>query len=246
MILYICPGQGRQKHTANHQRAKHVIWIVCLLCSVVHPKALCAWIWLVEGTKEAVCSPLTSVLLFAAALWCIEKLWLGYPSQTNAREIPLLCIILNNSLTIHCKAFIPFKTFILNFVPTVCLSTVMGNLVWLYCTEEGGWFDGELGACSSDMKQHHLTMWHCLSRELGVYNILTPFRQERSVKNMKIYDHNSWQKPSSMSFFLTEQFKGIARHVEIYANLLSCQELDWDRYHSHISAVNMKLTPAAG
>lgn len=145
MILYICPGQGRQKHTANHQRAKHVIWIVCLLCSVVHPKALCAWIWLVEGTKEAVCSPLTSVLLFAAALWCIEKLWLGYPSQTNAREIPLLCIILNNSLTIHCKAFIPFKTFILNFVPTVCLSTVMGNLVWLYCTEGGRWLTGSWG-----------------------------------------------------------------------------------------------------
>lgn len=113
------------------------MWIACLLCSVVHPKALCIWIWLVEGTKEAVCSPLTSVLLFAVALWCIEKLWLGYPSQTNAQEIPLLCIILNNSPAIHCEAFIPFKTFILNFVPTVCLSTVMGILLWLYCAGRG-------------------------------------------------------------------------------------------------------------
>lgn len=136
--------KGTQKHTANHQRAKHVIWIVCLLCGVVHPKALCAWIWLVEDTKEAVCSLLTSVLLFVSALWCIEKLWLGYPSQTNAQEIPLLCIILNNSLTSHCKAFIPFKTIILNFVPTVCLSTVMGYLVWLWGMDGGEWDFGHI------------------------------------------------------------------------------------------------------
>lgn len=132
MILYICPARGRQKHTANHQRAKHVIWIVCLLCSVVHPKALCVWIWLVGGIKETVCSPLTSVLLFVAALWCIEKLWLGYPSQTNTQEIPLFCIIFNNSLAIHCEAFIPLRPFILNFQPTVCLSLVIRYLVWLW------------------------------------------------------------------------------------------------------------------
>lgn len=127
MILYICPARGRQKHTANHQRAKHVIWIVCLLCSVVHPKALCAWIWLVGGIKEAVCSPLTSVLLFVAALWCIEKLRLGYPLQTNTQEIPLLCIIFNNSLTIHCEAFIPFKAFYFK-LSAYCLSVTCNRV----------------------------------------------------------------------------------------------------------------------
>ena len=115
VILYTCPGRDRQRHTANHQRAKHVIWIVCL-CSVVHPGSLCAWVCLVECTKEAVCSPLTSVLLFAEALWCIEKLWLGSPLQTNACEIPLLHIILNNSHSPHWTAFIPFKTVEFNFV----------------------------------------------------------------------------------------------------------------------------------
>lgn len=129
--------KGTQKHTANHQRAKHVIWIVCLFCGVVHPKALCAWIWLVEDTKEAVCSPLTSVLLFVSALWCIEKLWLGYPSQTNAQEIPLLCIILNNSLTSHCKAFIPFKTIFFKLC-AYCLS-VNCNGVSCLALGDGWW-----------------------------------------------------------------------------------------------------------
>lgn len=163
MILYICSGRGRQKHTTNHQRAEHVIWIVYLLCSVVHPTSLCAWIWLVEGTKEAVCSPLTSVLLFAAALWCIEKLWLGYPSQTNAREIPLLCIILNNSLTIHSKAFIPCKTFILNFVLAVCLSTLIGNLVQPYCTKAGIWQGaGGMQFRYENTSPDHVTWHHSL------------------------------------------------------------------------------------
>lgn len=155
VILYICPAQDRQKHTTNHQRAEHVIWIVRLLCSVVHPKALCAWIWLVKGTKEAVCSPLTSVLLYVAALWCIEKLWQGYPSQTNAQEIPLLCIILNGSLPIHRRAFIPRKTFMLNFALLVCLSTVMGILAEPYCTAVEG-AGGAWGRCSSNMKTYHL------------------------------------------------------------------------------------------
>lgn len=87
--------------------------------------------WL-EAIKEAVCSPLTSVLLFAAGLWCLEKLWLGYPSQTNTQEIPVLCALLNNPLTIHGKAFIPFKTTVFNFLLIVCLSPVMGYLVCLF------------------------------------------------------------------------------------------------------------------
>lgn len=99
MILYTWSGQDRQKHTTNHQRAEQAIWIVCLVCGVVHPKALFAWIWLEEGIKQVVCSPLASVLLFATVLWCIEKPWLGYPLQTQ--EIPLFWIMFNKSLTIH-------------------------------------------------------------------------------------------------------------------------------------------------
>lgn len=173
VILYICPAQDRQKHTTNHQRAEHVIWIVRLLCSVVHPKALCAWIWLVKGTKEAVCSPLTSVLLYVAALWCIEKLWQGYPSQTNAQEIPLLCIILNGSLPIHRWAFIPRKTFMLNFARLVCLSTVMGILVEPYCTaaEDWRWCRGGGGAVQIWKR---ITWSHCLFKQFDHYNALWP------------------------------------------------------------------------
>lgn len=58
LIQWYCisiAGQDRQKHTTNHQRAERVIWIVRLLCTVVHPKALCGWIWLEDSTKKVVC-----------------------------------------------------------------------------------------------------------------------------------------------------------------------------------------------
>lgn len=98
------------------------------------------------------------------------------PSQTNAWEIPLLCIILNNSIAIHCRAFIPFKAFILNFVPTVCLSTVMGILVWLFCAEG---VDRDMGACSSARKKTNSQLAVCFFYHIFVkmkhYNSRTPF-----------------------------------------------------------------------
>lgn len=42
--------------------------------AVYYIQLLCVpWIWLGDGTMEAVCSPPTSLLLFASALWCIER-----------------------------------------------------------------------------------------------------------------------------------------------------------------------------
>lgn len=171
MILYICPGQDRQKHTTNHQRAEHVIWIVRLLCSVVHPKALCAWIWLVEGTKEAVCSPLTSVLLFAAALWCIEKLWQGYPSQTNAQEIPLLCIILNSSPPHSLQSFYSPEDLYFKLCASRLSVNCNGGIAFNHIAQRRG-IDRASGACGSDT--HHLSVWHCLLRRLDHYSILWP------------------------------------------------------------------------
>lgn len=163
MILYICPGQGRQKHTTNHQREQHAIWIVCLLCCVVHPKALCDWIWLVEAQRRQFVSPWQVCFYLRRTLWCMEKLWLGYPSQTTAQEILLLCIILNSSLTIHCNAFIPCSDLYFKLC-AYCLSNVMGDLVWNIL----------LGTCSSDMKKYHLNMRHCLSRKFCRYIIWKP------------------------------------------------------------------------
>lgn len=111
------PARGRQRYAAKHQSRACHLNSAGLLFAVYYIQLLCvAWVWLGGGTKEAVCSPSTSMLLFAPALWCIERSVRSRISLTDqhGRNPTLLVLSLTIPSLSATTAFIHFNGFTLD------------------------------------------------------------------------------------------------------------------------------------